>query len=202
MSRGLRTVLWILGVLALIWTLVAVTQLPGMMDGDMRMDGSSMMWVMLMVAVTWSVMLILDGVFVYLVVRALRSPAMRRVREDAGRTLEPVRDPVCGELVHPAAAAGEATYQGRTYYFASTECLRRFEAEPARFVGREPTSIGKSAVDAVEFERHEPPYTTEGNFTAPKFGAAGSGGLEYERLPERHTAAEDDTGEVKKREHG
>jgi len=36
-------------------------------------------------------------------------------------------------------------------------------------------------------EQHEPPYTTTPWFTAPKFGAAGSGGLEYERLPEAHT---------------
>ena len=35
-------------------------------------------------------------------------------------------------------------------------------------------------------ERHEPPRTTTGPITAPKFGSAGSGGLEYERLPERH----------------
>lgn len=37
-----------------------------------------------------------------------------------------------------------------------------------------------------ELERHEPPRTTTGVMTAPKFGSAGSGGLEYERLPERH----------------
>lgn len=35
-------------------------------------------------------------------------------------------------------------------------------------------------------ERHEPPYTVTAWFVAPKFGAAGSGGLEYERLPEAH----------------
>lgn len=38
----------------------------------------------------------------------------------------------------------------------------------------------------VELEQHEPPYTTTGWFTAPKFGVAGSGGLEYELLPEAH----------------
>lgn len=37
-----------------------------------------------------------------------------------------------------------------------------------------------------ELERHEPPYTTTGRISTPKFGSAGSGGLEYERLPERH----------------
>ena len=38
-----------------------------------------------------------------------------------------------------------------------------------------------------EPERHEPPYTTTGKwFTVPKFGSAGSGGAEYEPLPEAH----------------
>ena len=38
----------------------------------------------------------------------------------------------------------------------------------------------------LTLEQHESPYTTTGWLTAPKFGAAGSGGLEYERLPEAH----------------
>ena len=31
-----------------------------------------------------------------------------------------------------------------------------------------------------------PPHTTTGKITAPKFGSAGSGGAEYELLPEEH----------------
>jgi hypothetical protein len=39
----------------------------------------------------------------------------------------------------------------------------------------------------VEDSREEPnpPRTTRGNFTAPKFGSAGSGGAEFEPGPER-----------------
>ena len=37
-----------------------------------------------------------------------------------------------------------------------------------------------------ELERHEPPRTPTGPVTAPKFGSAGSGGAEYERLPEQY----------------
>ncbi len=37
-----------------------------------------------------------------------------------------------------------------------------------------------------ELERHEPPYTKSDGIVAPKFGAAGSGGAEYERGPEMH----------------
>lgn len=47
------------------------------------------------------------------------------------------------------------------------------------------------SVPEQEPERHEPPYTKSGGFVAPKFGAAGSGGAEYERLPESH----DDRGD-------
>jgi hypothetical protein len=41
--------------------------------------------------------------------------------------------------------------------------------------------------EATAFERHEPPYTVTANFVAPKFGSAGSGGLEDEPGPERHS---------------
>ena len=37
----------------------------------------------------------------------------------------------------------------------------------------------------VEIEEPNPPRTTRGNFTAPKFGSAGSGGAEFEPGPER-----------------
>ncbi len=47
----------------------------------------------------------------------------------------------------------------------------------------------------IELEQHEPPYTTTGWFTAPKFGVAGSGGLEYELLPEAH----DEPGERRRK---
>jgi hypothetical protein len=37
----------------------------------------------------------------------------------------------------------------------------------------------------VTVEEPNPPRTTRGNFTAPKFGSAGSGGAEFEPGPER-----------------
>lgn len=42
-----------------------------------------------------------------------------------------------------------------------------------------------------EMEKHEPPRTTQKGVTSPKFGSAGSGGAEYEPLPEQHD--EDDS---------
>jgi Cu+-exporting ATPase len=37
--------------------------------------------------------------------------------------------------VEPAKAAGSATYEGRTHYFCSANCLRKFHADPGKFVG-------------------------------------------------------------------
>ena len=41
------------------------------------------------------------------------------------------------------------------------------------------------AVQPTPKDAPNPPHTTTGKFTAPKFGSAGSGGLEYEPGPER-----------------
>ena len=46
-------------------------------------------------------------------------------------------DPVCGMSVDPASAAGSMTYGGVTYWFCSSGCRRRFEAEPSTFVEAE-----------------------------------------------------------------
>jgi YHS domain-containing protein len=73
-----------------------------------------------------------------------------------------VKDPVCGQMVDPDNAVGSTTYS--EIYFCSDDCRRAFEAEPERF----------------EAERKEPPYTVSKGFVAPKFGSAGSGGLENE----------------------
>lgn len=94
-----------------------------------------------------------------------------------------VKDPVCGMLVDPQTAAGSASYKGVSYSFCSTQCLRQFEADPERYVGAAATTAGEAN---VEPERHEPPFTKSKGFVAPKFGSAGSGGLEYEGLPEAH----------------
>jgi YHS domain-containing protein len=82
-----------------------------------------------------------------------------------------VKDPVCGMMIDPDTAAGSTMYESQEVYFCSDECRRDFETEPARYY--------------VHLERHEPPYTVTKGMAAPKFGWAGSGGLEYEPGPER-----------------
>lgn len=93
-----------------------------------------------------------------------------------------VKDPVCGMLIESESAIARAEVAGQEFYFCSSECAATFEANPERYVSQ-PTAAAESD---EPLERHEPPYTTRGFLTSPKFGSAGSGGLEYERLPEAH----------------
>jgi YHS domain-containing protein len=72
----------------------------------------------------------------------------------------------------PTRAVARAMHQGDTYYFCSQTCVVSFREAPDRYAG--------------DRERHEPPYTLTRHMTAPKFGSAGSGGLENEPGPERH----------------
>ena len=44
-------------------------------------------------------------------------------------------DPVCGMTVDPAKTTLRAELEGRTYWFCSPGCKRRFEANPAEFLG-------------------------------------------------------------------
>jgi P-type Cu+ transporter len=83
-----------------------------------------------------------------------------------------VKDPVCGMQVDTARSAASDNYQGTTYHFCSTACATAFRSDPGRYADR---------------EDHEPPYTAGEHMAAPKFGSAGSGGLENEPGPERHS---------------
>ncbi len=42
-------------------------------------------------------------------------------------------DPVCGMRVEPESAAATRQHAGNTYYFCSTGCAGRFDADPERF---------------------------------------------------------------------
>ena len=46
------------------------------------------------------------------------------------------KDPVCGMSVDPAKAAGslEWEWDGKTYYFCSASCKRRFAEAPETFI--------------------------------------------------------------------
>lgn len=89
------------------------------------------------------------------------------------------RDPVCGMTVEVTTAYSEAV-GGQTYYFCSENCRQRFDENPTQY-GAARRAVG------TEMEQHEPPHTTSRGVTSPKFGSAGSGGAEFEQLPEQHT---------------
>jgi len=88
--------------------------------------------------------------------------------------MDKVKDPVCGTMLDPGEAAAMTTYESRHVYFCSDDCRREFEASPAKF-----------------YDRLEPeaPFTVTKGIAAPKFGSAGSGGLENEPVPDRQYRA-------------
>jgi YHS domain-containing protein len=77
-----------------------------------------------------------------------------------------VKDPVCGMMVDPESAAGSTIYESQDVYFCSDQCRRDFEADPGRYYDR--------------LDHHDQPYTVSHGFASPRFGSAGSGGLENE----------------------
>lgn len=44
------------------------------------------------------------------------------------------KDPVCGMQVDPEKAAGKSEYEGKTYYFCSVGCKKKFDVNPAQYV--------------------------------------------------------------------
>jgi len=44
-------------------------------------------------------------------------------------------DPVCGMDVDPAKPAGKRVYKGKTYYFCSDYCVKRFDSHPEEYAG-------------------------------------------------------------------
>lgn len=97
-----------------------------------------------------------------------------------------VRDVVCGMMIDSDTAPARSSYQGKTYYFCTLECRDQFESNPARYASRGKLADSPGTDIDTEYEKHEPPFTKSGPIVAPKFGAAGSGGLEYEPIPEQH----------------
>lgn len=94
------------------------------------------------------------------------------------------RDPVC-DMIVDTATAERSIFQGETYYFCSESCREAFEANPAHYAARVKGTADTKPAD-LPLERHEPRFTKKDGRVSPKFGSAGSGGAEYELLPEAH----------------
>ena len=67
-------------------------------------------------------------------------------------------DPVCGMKVSQETAKGFAEYGGETFYFCSQSCLKKFEANPAAYVGAQEAGPPPGTVDAV---------SVKGEYTCP-----------------------------------
>ena len=74
-------------------------------------------------------------------------------------------DPVCKMTVREGSEAGKWEYKGNDYYFCSVNCLKRFQAEPERFLKMAETAGGGSHEGMMESEE-----------TLPEPVSAGQGG--------------------------
>lgn len=74
------------------------------------------------------------------VLRALFAPAAvvaLRGSAVAGQDPKPadkVKDPVCGMTIDRSTAKGTSEHEGKTYYFCSDSCKKKFEADPKKYV--------------------------------------------------------------------
>ena len=89
--------------------------------------------------------------------------------------MQSVIDPVCGMSVDPGTAAAKSRFEDRDYYFCSVACKTQFDANPGNYRHADAGGTARNADD--------PRFTKTGDLVSPKFGAAGSGGAEYEPLP-------------------
>ena len=49
--------------------------------------------------------------------------------------MERVKDPVCGMEIDKEKAKGPVSHMGRSFYFCSEFCQKKFEKGPAKYVG-------------------------------------------------------------------
>ncbi|HYE65080.1 MAG TPA: heavy metal translocating P-type ATPase [Pyrinomonadaceae bacterium] len=76
-----------------------------------------------------------------------------------------VSDPVCGMEVTPESAAGQSEYLGSQYYFCSTACQQKFDADPARFINSSRTvaqGLSEKAAHASPGEDRHTRMTPDG----------------------------------------
>jgi Cu+-exporting ATPase len=63
---------------------------------------------------------------------------------------DPVKDPVCGMTVDPAAARGGShEHAGHTYYFCNPRCRERFAADPSRYLAPPPAEPAPAPAPAA-----------------------------------------------------
>jgi Cu+-exporting ATPase len=69
-------------------------------------------------------------------------------------------DPVCGMTVEEGSAASTHVHEGKSYYFCSTHCGAKFEANPAGYLKKpEPVSAHKPGASSSNGPSTQPPAT-------------------------------------------
>lgn len=88
---------------------------------------------------------------------------------DAGKT---VVDPVCGMSVNPATASETAEHDGQSYYFCSTGCRTKFQADPDRYLKPAPAPAAPEDSDAIYTCPMHPQIRQAGPGSCPICGMA------------------------------
>jgi P-type Cu+ transporter len=87
-----------------------------------------------------------------------------------------VIDPVCGMTVDPETAAGSSRVGGKTYYFCSIACKKKFNADPAAYIGKaaasSPEPVPAGAADAIYTCPMDPEIRQKGPSACPRCGMA------------------------------
>ena len=96
-------------------------------------------------------------------------------------------EPVCGMTIDSENAAAREAHGDHFHWFCSADCARAFRSSPTRYTADETIS--------QEMRQRTPPRTEEDGIVTPMFGSAGSGGAEYEPIPEEDETEEDETEE-------
>jgi Cu+-exporting ATPase len=98
--------------------------------------------------------------------------------EKIGKTL--VKDPVCSMDVNPATAAGSSEYKGQTYYFCSPGCVKRFNADPEKYLAPKPPAAQLPKSQMVQIGGIIPASAAAPPLTKPNQDqSAGKGAVTY-----------------------
>lgn len=79
-------------------------------------------------------------------------------------------DPVCGMTVNPETAAGSSEHNGKTYYFCSKHCLKKFQENPESYLNK--TTATTETKAAQYFCPMCPEVKSEVPAACPKCGMA------------------------------
>ncbi len=68
-------------------------------------------------------------------VENMNMESTRMKEHDPMAGVSEVMDPVCGMQVDPKTAPARSEYMGKSVYFCSPACKKRFDANPAKYAG-------------------------------------------------------------------